>query len=369
MKLSLPAGLLDKALARTERVIERRNTIPILSNIRLAARPGLLEITGTDLDIEVRTTIEAEVSEPGETTLPAAVLKQIVAKSKTGEISIELEGGETAKLAAGRAKWNLQALPASDYPDLNGGEFPANFPLAAADLVRIATKLSFAISTEETRYYLNGVYFHQVGESLVATATDGHRLGRLRLPLPEGAGGMPNVIIPRKAIVEIEKITGAAEAGAIAMVELSDTKIRITLGNTVLTSKLIDGTFPDYTRVIPPAEGSEATLDTSALRAAVDRVSTIASERGRAVKLSFVDGQVTLACTNPDAGTASDTIEGKLDGASIEIGFNARYVADALDRIDTPNVILHMANPGAPARLHEPGKANDYLIILMPMRV
>jgi len=375
MKLTLPAAILDKALARTERVIEKRNTIPILSNIRLSAAPGLLEITGTDLDIELRTAIEAKVAEPGSTTLPATMLKQIAAKAKGSDITIAVEGDE-ATITAGRARWSLQVLPATDYPDFGLEEFPTRFNLPAPGLARMAAKLSFAISTEETRYYLNGIFFHRAGDALAAVATDGHRLGRIHLPLPEGAGdGWPGVIIPRKAVAEIERLAGTAEAGADVTIELSETKIRVTLDRTVLTSKLIDGTFPDYKRVIPAPSENRATIDRSALAAAVDRVSTIAAEKGRAMKLEFSPRQLALSCTNPDAGIASETIEVEFTGEPatlgepFTIGFNARYVGEALARLELASLVLDMPAPGSPARLHEPGKDEDFLIVLMPMRV
>ena len=372
MRFSLPASTLAAALGQVARVVERRNTIPILSHVRITAKADGIEIKATDLDIEILTAIEASVAEPGAIALPAAMLASIAAKlPKTAETTIALDpAGNVATLTSGRARYQLNALPASDYPDLTIGEFPILFRMPAKSLARIAERLAFAISSEEARYYLNGIYFHirtlDGQDALAAVATDGHRLARMILPLPEGAAGMPGVIIPRKTVGEIERFAKGDEE---ATVEVSDTKIRLSIGRSVLTSKLIDGTFPDYGRVIPQNNTSLARLQVEAFKGAVSRATTVSSERGSAVKFAFAEESLTVSCINPDAGSASETIDGLDPIAPIEIGFNARYIGDALDRIETDQLIMALDQPGAPALVHEPGKADEFLIVLMPMRV
>src|SRR5580704_16989129 len=289
MKITVERSELLKSLGHVHRVVERRNTIPILANVLLRADHSKLSLKATDLDVEVTDTIAAEVGPSGSTTVPAHMFFDIVRKLPEGAQIVLESSGERAALAirAGRSRFTLQTLPESDFPDLAPGEMTHRFKLPAADIKRLIDKTQFAISTEETRYYLNGIYLHAAGTAQAPTlrgvATDGHRLAQIDLVMPKGAAGMPGVIVPRKTVGEVQRLMDDNEAEI--SIELSQGKIRFTIGNVVLTSKLIDGTFPDYGRVIPQNNDKELIVDKKDFEAAVDRVSTISSERGRAVKL------------------------------------------------------------------------------------
>jgi DNA polymerase-3 subunit beta len=268
---------------------------------------------------------------------------------------------------AGRSRFTLQTLPETDFPDLAAGELPHRFKLASSDLKRLIDKTQFAISTEETRYYLNGIYLHVIDDKkLRAVATDGHRLAQVELAAPKGALGMPGVIIPRKTVAEVQRLVD--DAGEEVEVELSPAKVRFSFGSVVLTSKLIDGTFPDYGRVIPAGNDKILVVDKGDFAAAVDRVSTVSSERGRAVKLSVASGKLTLTVTNPDSGTATEELEVEYGSDALDIGFNSRYLLDITGQIEGEKATLKLADPGSPTLLEDSEPAGA-LYVLMPMRV
>jgi DNA polymerase III subunit beta len=372
MRVTVERAALLKALGHVHRVVERRNTIPILSNVLLRAEEGSLRLKATDLDIEVTETIPADITEAGSTTVPAYMIYDIVRKLSDGaQVSLEMtpDMGQV-QIRSGRSRFMLQALPESDFPDLAAGDLPHRFTLPAADLKRLIEKTQFAISTEETRYYLNGIYFHVVGDGgharLRAVATDGHRLAKAEVPAPEGSAGMPGVIVPRKTVGEIQKLLEDPES-EVALT-LSDSKIRLTIGNLVLTSKLIDGTFPDYERVIPKANDKELKLQKADFERAVDRVSTISSDRGRAVKLSLSEDRMVLAVNNPDSGSASDELPVSYGSEPLEIGFNSKYLLDIAGQLTTEEALFRLADPGSPTLIQDSGDA-DALYVLMPMRV
>jgi len=372
MKVTVERVALLKSLGHVHRVVERRNTIPILSNVLLRAEAGRLALRATDLDLEVTETLAADVGQPGAITVPAHVLYDIIRKLPDGsQVSLETTGdvGQVV-IRSGRSRFNLQALPETDFPDLAAGDLPTRFMVASGELKRLIEKTQFAISTEETRYYLNGIYLHAIESSgksvLRAVATDGHRLARVETPAPAGCSGMPGVIVPRKAVAEIIKLVD--DAGEEIEVELSPTKIRLTLGAVVLTSKLIDGTFPDYQRVIPTGNDKPLVVDKAEFAAAVDRVSTISSERGRAVKLSLADRRLTLSVTNPDSGSAVEELEVDYDSGPLDIGFNARYLLDIAGQLDGDTALFKLADPGSPTLVQDREGASA-LYVLMPMRV
>jgi len=372
MKITVERSALLKSLGHVHRVVERRNTIPILANVLIKAEDGKLSLKATDLDLEVTDSIAAEVSPGGSTTVPAHMIYDIVRKLPEGA-QIVLEGtGDRAVLTirAGRSRFTLQTLPESDFPGLAAGDMSHSFKLAASELKRLIDKTQFAISTEETRYYLNGIYLHAAGTgknaTLRAVATDGHRLAQCELPLPAGAAGLPGVIVPRKTVGEVQRLIETGE-GEVA-VELSAGKVRFTIGDVVLTSKLIDGTFPDYGRVIPVGNDKTLTVDKKDFEAAVDRVSTVASERGRAVKLSITGGRLMLSVTNPDSGSATEEIEIDYDSDPLDIGFNSRYLLDIAAQIEGEVAVLKLADPGSPTLIQDKD-SKGALYVLMPMRV
>jgi DNA polymerase-3 subunit beta len=369
----LERSALLTSLGHVHRVVERRTTIPILSNLLLKASDGGLHLQATDLDLEVMETAPAMVEEGGGTTVAAHTLYDIVRKLPDGSQVVLEESADRNSLAvrAGRARFALQTLPEGDFPDLAAGELPVSFTLPAAELKRLIDKTQFAISTEETRYYLNGIYLHVLdvdgAPMLRAVATDGHRLARIELPAPAGAAGMPGVIVPRKTVSEVQRLLEDLEASVT--IELSAAKIRFAIGGVVLTSKLIDGTFPDYVRVIPTGNDKELTIDKGAFKSAVDRVSTISSERGRAVKLSLQQGRLVLSVTNPDSGSATEEMEVEYAAAPLDIGFNSRYLLDIADQIDSESAVLKLADPGSPTLIQDQGGSAAALYVLMPMRV
>ncbi len=369
MKITIERGALLKALNHVQSVVERRNTIPILANVLLSAEDGQLSLTATDLDIEIVEGVPADIATAGGTTAPAHTMYDIVRKLPDGaqiEINHDTESGKVT-VTAGRSRFALQSLPREDFPAAAAGDLPYSFELSTKDLFRLVDKTRFAISTEETRYYLNGIYLHAVDGKLRAVATDGHRLARVDMALPKGADGMPGIIVPRKTVTELLKLLEAG-GDAVVKVAVSDTKIRFEVGSVILTSKLIDGTFPDYGRVIPTENDKSMEVDGKLFASAVDRVSTISTERSRAVKLDLDDGKVTLAVNNPDSGSATEELGVDYKGDALEIGFNARYLLDITQQLDGPTAHFELSDAGSPTVVRD-GDDPEALYVLMPMRV
>lgn len=369
MKITVNKDDLLPALQRAVRLVERRNTIPILANVKLEAEGNTLTITATDLDMQATSTLPADVATPGEMTAPAHTLGDFVKKLEAGAVTITEEGGK-ASIRGGRSRASLNTLSPADFPDLAVDEFSHAFDLAADVLADMFARVQFAISTEETRYYLNGIYLHEAqtgaGTMLRAVATDGHRLALAQVPSP-GNGTMPGIILPRKAVSEIDKLVAGLKDANVRL-EVSATKLRLAAGGTVLATKLIDGTFPDYTRVIPAGNDRFASLDKAALAAAVDRVSTLSSDRGRGAKLALSEGRLQISVTNPDSGNATEDLEADFGGEPLEIGFNSRYVLDILSAFPAARVRIALADAGSPALFTIDG-APAPAFVLMPMRV
>ena len=372
MRVTLERSNLLKSLNHVHRVVERRNTIPILSNVLLKADGASLELKATDLDLEVTDATPAAVEQGGATTVPAHLLYDIVRKLPDGsEVMLKTdEDGNAMSVISGRSSFRLQCLPQADFPELSAGSMSHIFRLDSSDLGMLIDKTQFAISTEETRYYLNGIYLHTIesGGSLKlrAVATDGHRLARAEIEAPAGSEGMPGIIIPRKTVSELQKLVDDPDVAVTT--ELSDSKIRFTIGGVVLTSKLIDGTFPDYQRVIPEANDKQLVIDRQVFASAVDRVSTISSERGRAVKLSLTDGQMTLSVNNPDSGSATEEVPADYSSEPMDIGFNAKYLLDVAGQLNGSEAKFMLADAGSPTVIYD-SEDDNALYVLMPMRV
>jgi len=375
MKLAIEHAQLFKALSHVQSVVERRNTIPILSNVRLEGRDGRLRLTATDMDLEVVEAVDAHVGVEGGTTAPAHLAHDIVRKLPDGaEVALETtEDGGRLNLRCGRSRFALPCLPTDDFPVMADGDFSHEFALPVDVVRRLIDRTRFAISTEETRYYLNGIYLHAREQDqppvLCAVATDGHRLARFETELPDGASGMPGVIVPRKAVLELRKLIEAVD-GAV-QVALSRAKIRFVIDRVTLTSKLIDGTFPDYERVIPTHNDKRMEVDGKLFSEAVDRVATISTERSRTVKLALDSdngGRLRLSANSPDSGSATEELDVIYLGPAIEIGFNARYLLDMTEHANGARVEFTMADAAAPTLLRDLADPAT-LYVLMPMRV
>jgi DNA polymerase-3 subunit beta len=370
MKATIERATLLKGLSHVQSVVERRNTIPILSNVLIeATAEGSLKLMATDLDLQINESVPAAVDTPGATTVSAHTLFDIARKLPEGS-QVQLAAAEgKMTIVAGRARFQLGTLPRDDFPVIAEGELPVQFELPAETLKQIIDKTRFAISTEETRYYLNGIFWHVADDGqpvLKAAATDGHRLARVTLPRPDGAEGMPDIIIPRKCVAELRKLLDEID-GSVG-VSLSSSKIRFDMGQALLTSKLIDGTFPDYSRVIPTGNDKILKIDPRSFEEGVDRVSTIATEKTRAVKMTLDRDKITLSVTSPENGTAAEEVPGDYAAQGFDIGFNSRYLLDILGQIEGDMVEVHLADASAPTLIRENDKS-PALYVLMPMRV
>lgn len=373
MRLTIERAALFKALGHVQSVVERRNTIPILSNVLLTADPDRLRLSATDLDIEICEGVAAEVSRPGATSAPAQYLHDFVRKlPENAPVELEVKDGDQRLfLRGGAAKLHLPVLPAADFPTMPADGFENRFLIHPTELKRLFDKTRFAISTEETRYYLNGIFVHTVkGETgdmmLRAVATDGHRLALAEASAPDGSTGMPGVIIPRKTITELRRLLDdAADSVEIAV---SPQKIRFTINDAVVTSKLIDGSFPEYARVIPRGNPRELRVTNSLFLEAVDRVATVSAERSRSLRMALRDGALTLTVNNPDAGVATEDLACEYDEAAMEIGFNARYLMDVAGQIEGETAIFAFSDSGSPTLVRDDADPHA-LYVLMPLRV
>ena len=367
MKMSIEKAVLLKALGHVQNVVERRNTIPILSNVLMSAADGKLTLVATDLDIEISEDTQAQVDAPGEITAPAHTLYDIARKLPDGaQVSLKIGSDDRLDVDAGRSHFTLPLLPAGDFPKMTADGFTHNFVLPAKELRRLIDKTKFAISTEETRYYLNGIYVHAHNGLLRAVATDGHRLALSEMDAPQGADGLPGVIIPRKTIAEIRRLIDGGDNDV--SLSVSEAKIRFTYGSAVLTSKLIDGTFPDYERVIPKGNTKELTIDNKIFASAVDRVSTISAEKSRSVKLSLTQDSLALAVNNPEHGQANEDLMVDYSDEPLEIGFNAKYLLDVTGQIEGRDATFFLDSPASPALVKDPEDPAS-LFVLMPLRV
>jgi DNA polymerase-3 subunit beta len=377
MKLTIERTALLKALGHVQSVVERRNTIPILSNVLLSAGQGQVAFSATDLDMEITDSSPCQVESPGQITAPAHTLYEIVRKLPEGaDVSLSYAGDDPRlTVSAGRSRFNLPVLPAGDFPVMSAEGLAGGVEIDTGELIRLIDKTRFAISTEETRYYLNGLYLHAVVEEgqakLRAVATDGRRLALAEMPAPDGFSGAPGVIIPRKTINEARRLLD--DGGENVTLGISAQKVRLGVGNTAMTSKVIDGSFPPYERVIPRDNKRVMTLDNALFAAAVDRVATISTEQSRAVKLAIESGRMTLTVRNMDAGQAVEELEIDYEGEPFEIGFNARYILDVTSQIGGEITEFRFAEHVGGATVLDPTLVLDptdagVQYVLMPLR-
>ncbi|MBR1648520.1 MAG: DNA polymerase III subunit beta [Alphaproteobacteria bacterium] len=372
MKFVIERAILLKTLSHIQSIVEKRNTIPVLSNVRIEAFGDGISFKATDMDTEITEIVDAKIAETGATTAPAHMMYDIIRKLSDGsevELSFPDEKGQLS-ISSGRSKFALSTIGVEDFPVISGDTLPINFQIAREELKDIIDRTQFAVSTEETRYYLNGIYIHAKNEGaskvLRVVATDGHRLACVETPLPDGAEKIAGVIIPRKTVAEIRKLLDDTKADNIE-ISLSDNKVRFTLEEVILTSKLIDGTYPDYERVIPTETDKLLEVNVKALANAVDRVSVVA-ERTRAIKIITDEGKVSVTTTSPDLGSAFEEIDAKYDNESLEIGYNFRYLLDILSEIKGENVQLSFSDSSSPSVIHDTSDSSA-IYVLMPMRV
>ncbi|MCB2081228.1 MAG: DNA polymerase III subunit beta [Rickettsiales bacterium] len=373
MKLTIERSVLLRALSRLQGIVEKRNTIPILANVKLDAGNDGLALTVTDMDIAASEAVDANIEVSGALTVPAQTFYDIVRKLPDG-VQISLAGDEASSqliVVAGSARFALSYLSAQDFPVMPEDGLTHQFALPVKECIGLIEKARFAMSLEETRYYLNGVYLHvaknETGdERLRAVATDGHRLARIEASVPEGAAGMPGIIIPRKTVNELKKLVEDDDGNV--QIALSDTKIRFQVGNRVLLSKLIDGTFPDYERVIPKENDKILEMDAKLFSEAVDRVSTITMEKTKSIRVAVKGGAMTLSAQSPESGTATEEIPVTYSADPMEIGFNSRYVLEMMAQLEGDTAQFVLSDSSSPALVRDPSDVTA-LYVIMPMRV
>ena len=337
MKLTIERAALLKALGHVQSAVERRNTIPILSNVLISASDGRVGFSATDLDMQIADSSPANVDANGQVTAPAHTLYEIVRELPEGaDVTLSYTREDPRlEVRAGRARFNLPVLPAGDFPAMTADGLSAPIGIDTDDLIRLIDKTRFAISTEETRYYLNGLYLHVLvdngRQTLRAVATDGCRLALAEMPAPDGYDGAPGVIIPRKTVNEARRLMD--DAGESVTIGVSAQKVRFGFDHAALVSKVIDGSFPRYQEVLPRQNNRVVTVDNALFAAAVRRVATISTEQSRPVRLAIESGHMTLTVRNIDASQAVEELEVDYEGEPFEVGFNARYVLDVAAQI------------------------------------
>lgn len=373
MKFTIEREVLVKAIGLLQGVTRRSNTIPVLSCAMIRSDgDDRIVVTGTNLDTTVEEIIGASIVEPGSFVTPASTLNEIVRRLPEGsEISFETaEGSNDVKIRSGRSRFTVNGLAVDDFPQARDSGFTHTFEILAADFKRMIDLTRFAMATDETRYYLNGIFVEAVVEGgadvLRFVSTDGHRLSVADMPQPEGTAGMPSIIIPREAIIEIRKMIDDV-VGPVT-VSVSDVRFQVRTETRTLTSKLIDGTYPDYRRVIPTANTIMASIDRKLLSEAVARVAAVTSEKSRAVKMEITADNSRLVTMNHEGGGATEEIDVKLEGDDITVGFNVRYLLEMIDQVNDDVVTFAFASDAAPALIRSP-KDSKSVFVLMPMRV
>ncbi|MFZ8864288.1 MAG: DNA polymerase III subunit beta [Rickettsiales bacterium] len=376
MHFKIDRNLLLKSLSHIQGVVERRNTIPILSNVKIEAENAKLQFTATDMDVAVTDNIEAEILKTGSITVPAHTFHDIV-KKLPDEVTIDCiydqeNSNKILQIAAAQCNFTLPVIEANDFPIIETGEITHQFTIQKNNFLKLLDKSKFAISTEETRYYLNGIFLHDTVNNsknvLRAVATDGHRLARVEVDLPEGAKDMPKIIIPRKTILEIKKFLDENIENKEVKIYISASKIKFEFANITLISKLIDGNFPDYERVIPTNNNHILKTEVKPLTTAIDRVSTISSEKGKAVKLTLGDNKLILSADNIEVGYAKEEINVDYSHALIETGFNSKYLIELTSVLDGETAEFHFSDGSSPTLVQDSSDLSS-LFVIMPMRI
>lgn len=367
--VSVERNVILKALSHCQGVVEKRNTVPILANVLLDAGNHGLKMMATDLDLALVECVAATVLTPGTITVSAQMLYDITRKLKDGAlIDLHLDEAQgRLTLKSGRSTFDLTALPATDFPSMDAGMLPHSFKLQTNELIFLIDKARSSMSTEETRYYLNGIYMHTTEDGLLrAVSTDGHRLARAHVTCPEGAQGMAGVIISRKTIGEVRKLLD--DSSEEIEISLSPTQISFKTGESVLISRLIEGNFPDYQRVIPASNENILEVDASLLTEAVDRASLVATDKMRLVKLHAKPGLLQITAFSSDAGSSVEELEVAYNGPQVEFGFNARYILDITQQLAGCTLQFLIGDESQAIIVKEMGDESS-LYVLMPLRV
>ena len=375
MEFKINSTDLLKALSHIHGIVEVRHTLPILSNIILEAKDDKLILSSTNLDIYCSDKIKAEVIKSGEVSVSAVTFFEIIKRLPSGsEVLMIMEEGENEiRLTCGRSKFNLSTLKTDDFPIISDSDLSTNFVLSADELIRIIDKTKFAVSNEETRYYLNGIFLHKAERNSIqflrAVATDGHRLAQYDIPLPQGAEDITGIIIPKKTIYELRKVLD--DANGDVSVSLNENKIKFSFNDLKVVSKVIDGTFPDYTKVIPQKNDKNFKTNNSDLKNAIDRVSAVAANeesKSKAIKFCIEDNSLSLSVESQSKGSANEMIDVNYSGDKVDIGFNSKYIIDICNEVDGDEISISLSDSISPAIILDKTDENLFFV-LMPMRI
>lgn len=367
MNFSIQREALLKPLQLMSGIVERRQTLPILSNVLLSSRNGLLSITGTDIEIELIAELPLESGSDGEITLPARKLLDIcrtLPESSIIDISID---NERALLRSAKSRFTLSTLPATDFPTMENLVAQRSVILPQRTLKYLIDKTQFAMAQQDVRYYLNGLLLELSGDMVRCVATDGHRLSLCETSSSEHYKEVSQVIIPRKAVAELSRLLSDSEEPL--ELKLSANFVRATLAGTTFTSKLIDGRFPDYKRVIPMNCDKQLITDKETLKQSLVRVSILSNEKYRGVRLALRDGSLMVSANNPELEEAEETLDVAYDGADLEIGFNVNYMIDALNAVDSPDVELNFSDSNSSSLIQSEFDGMYSKYVIMPMRL
>ena len=365
MKVSASREHLLEALQSVIGVVERRQTMPILSNILLSARDNRLRATGTDLEVELVAAAEVTVQQPGDITVPGRKLLDIVRNlPEKSQVTLTREG-ERIVLRGGRSRFTLSSLPAAEFPVVDEIHATQTVTIRAQDCRRLIDKTHFAMAQQDVRYYLNGTLLESNGQVLRAVATDGHRLSWCEVALGGPAREMQQIILPRKGVLELQRLLDGEGEIEIA---IGTNHVRVQIGEVRFTSKLIDGKFPEYGRFIPADPPRIMSASREALRAALQRTAILSNEKYRGVRLTFASGLLTVQAHNPEQEEAEDQLEVSFTGDEIEIGFNVSYLLDALGAVETETVEVGLTDANSSCLIRAPGNINTKYVV-MPMRL
>ncbi len=365
MKVSATREHLLEALQSVIGVVERRQTMPILSNVLLSARENRLRISGTDLEVELVAAAEVSLQQPGDLTVPGRKLLDIIRTLPDKSTVTLAREGEKMLVRGGRSRFSLSSLPAAEFPIIEDINAQHRLQIRAHDCRRLIDKTHFAMAQQDVRYYLNGTLLETDGTCLRAVATDGHRLSWCEVALEGKGRELQQIILPRKGVLELQRLLDGE--GEIEMA-IGTNHIRVQIGEVRFTSKLIDGKFPEYGRVIPANPPRIMTAVRENLRAALQRTAILSNEKYRGVRLTFAPGLLTVQAHNPEQEEAEDQIEVGFSGEELEIGFNVSYLLDALAAVDTENVEVALTDANSSCLIRAPGDASVKYVV-MPMRL